>query len=174
MHSNNAKGLRAEGGDPPSPLLRLIHAETDGNPLFVEEVFRQLLEERKVFDAEGRWRTDVTVSEIEVPRSVRLLLERRLERLGERCRRALATAAVIGRNFDYHLLAAVSDLEDEALLDAIEEAERSHLVEDVPASSDARYTFTHELIRHTLLGTVAHGRRQRLHGRVADAISPPP
>ena len=169
--SDVAAMLRAQGsGDPPPGLLRLIHAETEGNPLFVEEVFRQLSEERKVFDAEGRWRTDVTISEVEVPRSVRLLIERRLQRLGEPCRRALATAAVIGRNFDYHLLAAVSDLGDEGLLDAIEEAERSHLVEAIPASSDARYTFTHELIRHTLLGTLAFARRQRIHGRIADTM----
>jgi tetratricopeptide (TPR) repeat protein len=163
--------LRAHGpGDPPARLLEVVYAETEGNPFFVEEVFRHLVEEGRLLDAKGGWHGDVTISESDVPRSVRLVLEQRLGRISASCRRAVAIAAVIGRNFEYQLLAAVSDMPDEAILNAIEEAERSQLIEDVSVIGDARYTFSHELIRQTLLSTLALPRRQRIHRRIAEAM----
>jgi predicted ATPase len=99
--------LRARAAaDPPSHLVTLIYSETEGNPFFVEEVFRHLAEEGKLFDAAGRWRMDLAIGEAEVPRGVRLVIGQRLARVGEACRRALTAAAVVGRTFDYDLLAA--------------------------------------------------------------------
>jgi tetratricopeptide (TPR) repeat protein len=163
--------LRAHGpGNPPARLLEVVYAETEGNPFFVEEVIRHRVERQKLLDAQGRWHDDVTISESDVPRSVRLVLEQRLGRISASCRRALTIAAIIGRNFEYHLLAAVSDLQDEAIVDAIEEAERSQLIEDISVSGDPRYTFSHELIRQTLVATLALPRRQRIHRHIADAM----
>ena len=88
----------------PESLVSLIFEESQGNPFFVEEVYRHLVEEGKVFDAAGQFRTDIEIDEIDVPENVRLIIGRRLERLDENEKRVLAAAAVIGRSFSFQLL----------------------------------------------------------------------
>jgi class 3 adenylate cyclase/tetratricopeptide (TPR) repeat protein len=162
--------LRALAGqDPPAGLLKVIYDETEGNPFFVEEVFRHLVEEGKLLDPAGRFRADLQVDELDVPEGVRLVIGRRLERLSDTARKILAGAAVIGRAFTFDLLQALSDLSVEELLDAVEEAERARLIVSTEGP-EARYTFGHELIRQTLLANIVLPRRQRLHLQIADAI----
>jgi len=164
--------LRAlSGQDPPPPLVQAIYSETEGNPFFVEEVFKHLAEEGKLFDHSGKdWRPDLQISELDVPEGVRLVIGRRLKRVSEQCRRVLTAAAVIGRGFSFELLEALADMEADALLDAVDEAERAHLIASMEDGREARFTFAHELIRQTLLTGVSQPRRQRLHLRVAEAI----
>jgi tetratricopeptide (TPR) repeat protein len=158
------------GTRPPAALVSLLYSETEGNPFFLEEVFRHLNEAGRLLDDQGNWRTGVQVGETEVPRGVRMVIERRLERVSENCRRMLAFAAVIGRTFSFDLLAQVAQFDEDTLFDALEQAERANLVVDVSAEREARYSFAHEQIRQTLLGTLSMPRRQRVHVRVADAI----
>jgi class 3 adenylate cyclase/tetratricopeptide (TPR) repeat protein len=167
-----ARMLEALGGAaPPAALVGSIYAETEGNPFFVEEVFKHLAESGLIFEAGGRWRTDLNVSELDVPESVRLVVGRRLERLSDGSRKALAAAAIVGRFFDFRLLAAIGgDLGEDDLLDALDEAERAGLVTSAAAGDDVRYEFAHELIRQTLLTGLSALRRQRLHLRVAEAM----
>ena len=77
--------------------------ETEGNPFFVEEVYQHLSEEGKLFDESGAWKSDLRVGTIEVPEGVRLVIGRRLDRLGEKARKVLTAAAVIGRTFPLDL-----------------------------------------------------------------------
>ncbi|MGB6562674.1 MAG: AAA family ATPase [Candidatus Binataceae bacterium] len=88
----------------PESLVSLIFEESQGYPFFIEEVYRHLIEEGKVFDAAGQFRTGVEIDEIDVPENVRLIIGRRLERLDENEKRALTAAAVIGRSFSFKLL----------------------------------------------------------------------
>ena len=166
-----AELLTALGGSqPPGTLVQLIFHETEGNPFFVGEVFQHLSEEGKLFDEAGEWKEDLSVDELDVPEGVRLVIGRRLERLSEATPKLLTAAAVVGRRFDLKLVEALSDLDTDGFLDAIEEAETAKLIVSEREGRETSCVFTHELIRNTLLQALSLPRRQRLHARVAAAM----
>lgn len=150
-------------------FARTVHDETDGNPFFLREVLRHLTETGGIAQRGGRWSTTVDPDELMIPEGVRDVVGRRLSRLSETANRVLADAAVIGVEFDLGLLAPVCGLDDDDLLAALEEAEASRLVAEVP-SAPLRYRFAHTLVRATLYDELSAGRRVRLHRRVAETI----
>ncbi|HEV8575230.1 MAG TPA: AAA family ATPase, partial [Dehalococcoidia bacterium] len=162
--------LDALGGQgAPEPVAQAVYSETEGNPFFVEEVFKHLAEEGKLFDVDGRWLDGLRLSEGDVPESIRLVLGRRLQRLSEQCRSLLVRAAIIGPDFNTELLQDLSGGDRNSLLEALEEAERSHLIAPLREPRGS-FAFAHELVRQTILSDLSGSRRERLHLRVADAI----
>ena len=116
------------GQTPPSQLVDVLYAETEGNPFFTEEVFRHLAEEGRLFDADGRFRTDLEADELDVPEGVRMVIGARLRRLGDDGATVLGSAAVLGRVFAFELLRALEEVPESRLLDIVEEAERARLI----------------------------------------------
>ena len=155
---------------PPPSLTRVVFEGTEGNPFFVEEVFRHLAEEGKLFDENGAFRPGLRGDQLQVPEGVRLVLGRRLERLSEDARRILTTAALIGRVFSLELLEELEKSQPDAALEAVEEAERAHLVETERRGRQICYRFVHELVRQTLSETLSVPRRQRLHAGLAQVM----
>jgi len=158
------------GREPPPQFVDAIYRETDGNPFFIEELFKHLVEEGKVLDPSGQFRGDLRLSELDVPANVRLVVGRRLERLREASRQVLAAAAVMGRSFSFKLLESLGQFDSDPLLEAIEEALRMGLIVSSAEGPEAPFKFAHELVRQTLLAGLSPPRRQRLHQRVASAI----
>ncbi|MBA2607895.1 MAG: AAA family ATPase [Actinobacteria bacterium] len=158
------------GRTPPPTVVQAVFSETEGNPFFVGEVYRHFVEEGRVFDDEGEFRTDLQIDELDVPESVRLVVGRRLERLGPEPQKALAAAAVVGRAFPFRLLEQVTELNPSALLDIVDDAENAQVLVSEERDGEVVFSFAHELIRQTLLSGLSVLRRQRLHLAVADAI----
>ncbi|HEY2107406.1 MAG TPA: AAA family ATPase [Candidatus Binataceae bacterium] len=154
----------------PENLVSIIFEESQGNPFFVEEVYRHLIEEGRVFDTAGQFRSDIKIHEIDVPENVRLIIGRRLGRFDEDEKRTLAAAAVIGRSFSFHLLSAVSQIDVDELFTVIEKAQRMRLIVPSSEGPEKPFTFAHELVRQTLVAGISVARRQRLHAAVAGAI----
>ena len=138
-------------------------------PFFLGEVTQQLLEQQTLFDQNG-WRPDLDIFNFEVPESVRLTIENRLQALQPSTQRILVAACPMGREFEFEFLAALSDLSEDDLVDAVDEAERARLIASTVDAGRVRFSFAHELVRQTLLSQQSHTRRQRLHLRVADAL----
>ena len=156
---------------PPDELIDLVFAETEGNPFFVEEVYRHLEQSGKLFDASGEFRQGVDIKDTEVPRGVQLVIGERLGRVSEECQSVLAVAAVVGRTFSFDiLLKAGGKLTDDDILEAIEEADAAGLIDDQSTRREARYSFVHEQIRQSLLMGLSLPRRQRIHLRVAEGL----
>jgi serine/threonine protein kinase/tetratricopeptide (TPR) repeat protein len=162
-------GALSEQNPPPS-LTRVVFEQTEGNPFFVEEVFRHLAEEGKLFDENKAFLPGLRVDQLDVPEGVRLVLAWRLGKLSEDTRRILSTAAVIGRTFALQLMEELERDAPEAVLNAMEESERSGLVEARISGRQTRYRFEHELVRQTLIISLSLPRRQRLHAQIAKAL----
>jgi DNA-binding winged helix-turn-helix (wHTH) protein/predicted ATPase len=158
------------GKPPPEGVVAEIFAETEGNPFFVEELFHHLEDEGRLYDAAGQFRSKLQIGELDAPRSVRLVVARRLARLGRLTREILAAASVIGRFFSFEVLQVLYDDHADSILECLEEAEKAALLVSVATGSQARFAFSHELIRQAVLGGLSAMRRQRLHLKVADAI----
>ena len=153
------------GKSPPAAVVGEIFAETEGNPFFVEELFRHLEEENRLYDSSGQFRSELKITELEAPPSVRLVVARRLARLSDLTQKMLATAAVIGRFFSFEILQAASEADGDSILEHVEEAEKAGLVFSVAERSGARFQFSRELIRQAVLGGLSAARRQRLQHR---------
>ncbi|MCZ6539555.1 MAG: LuxR C-terminal-related transcriptional regulator, partial [Chloroflexi bacterium] len=150
---------------PPLALIKEIHDRTEGNPFFVAEVTRDFA--REAADRGGDFDS---LGSLRIPEGVREAIGVRLNRLSDKCNQVLQTASVIGREFDFALLAELNqELSGDPLLDAIEEATLAGVVR-VVSSPDERYGFTHALIQQTLAEELAAGRRVRLHARIVDAM----
>lgn len=152
-------------GSAPSPsVLATVHATTDGNPFFLDEVVRQLLSV-----GGGALPSDAQTVAVRIPHGIRDAVHERLRPLSVACRRVLTRAAVIGREFDLACLEAVADMKATDVLDGLGEATALMVV--VPlAGAVPRYSFSHALIRETLYDDCPPSERLRLHQRIGEAL----
>jgi tetratricopeptide (TPR) repeat protein len=138
-----------------------VHAETEGNPLFVGEIVRLLVAERRL--------DDPAATPLAIPQSVREVIGRRLRHLSDQCNRVLALAAVLGREFDIDALARASGQERGAILEVLDEAIEARVVSDVPGAM-GRVRFAHALIRDAAYHRLTRSRRVELHRQVGEAL----
>jgi class 3 adenylate cyclase len=169
-----ASYVEAAGGheleDPGLRLAAALHAETEGNPFFVGQILRHLVESGALYQEAGHWTSDHAIEELGLPEGIREVVGRRLSQLSETTNRVLAVAAVAGRDFELRVLEAVlGSGEPTPPLDALEEALAARLVLEVPGAV-GRFSFTHALVRQTLYTELSAARRARLHRQVAEAL----
>ena len=154
-------------------LAHAIYRETDGNPFFVGEVLRNLVETGAIRqNNEGRWVPEATLDVTALPDSVREVVGARVLRLGKEAGRILSVAAVIGRDFDLDLLAASTNSDEDDVLDVLDAATEVSLVREL-VDTPGRFNFAHALIQHTLYEDLGATRRARAHRAVAEAFELP-
>jgi class 3 adenylate cyclase/tetratricopeptide (TPR) repeat protein len=150
-------------------LAHALRLETGGNPFFTGEMLRHLGESGAIaLGDDGRWRVQGDLADLGLPSSVRDVVGRRVERLGDETVRVLRLAAVIGREFDVTILAHLVDLGEEALLDQMDAAVAAAIL--VESGVACRYRFAHALTQHSLYDELSPTRRQRAHQRIAETL----
>jgi len=160
------------GMETPWSYAETVHNQTEGNPLFVQEVLRYLRESGLFTGGYGRWQpVDQTALEMSIPEGLRDVIGKRLSLLSEECNRLLSIAAVIGREFRLQVLQQVADVSEDELYAALEEAKSAVIVEERSTVGAAvTYRFTHAFFRQTLYEEIIAPRRVRLHQQVAHVM----
>jgi len=151
-------------------LAEAIYRQTEGNPLFIQELMRNAAEQGLIKREGGQWVATVDDLTNYIPEGLRDVIGRRLSRLSESCNRLLSVAAVIGRDFAVPVLQKVAGMSEDDLLSALEEATRVSLIEEMTGSREVRYRFAHAFFRQTLYEEMIAPRRLRMHNEVAKAL----
>lgn len=150
-----------------SDFGQAVHRETEGNPFFVEEVLKALIEQGSVRRESGRWKR-CELSELIIPQSVKEAIGHRLNRIGKESNEVLRAAAVLGKVFTFkELMTTVGDKSEDAVLDVLDEAACAQLI---AAGSGDSFTFTHDKIREVLYEELNPIRRRRLHRLAAEGL----
>jgi DNA-binding CsgD family transcriptional regulator len=151
----------------PQAVVRLLHGETGGNPLYLRETLRHLLEEGKLERREGRIVTEFALAELGLPRTVRHLVRQRAARLSDPALALLRCASAVGDGADLATLAAAAGQDREALLDPLDEVIASGLL--LPRAGG--YEVSHAIVRRAILEELNPERRTRLARQLAEALA---
>ncbi|MFO0711168.1 MAG: AAA family ATPase [Sandaracinus sp.] len=164
--------LQALLGPDPSlePLAPLLIARTEGNPFFLEESVRDLVETGVLSGERGAHRLVAPLPGVQVPATVQAVLASRLDRLAPQEKRVLQEAGVIGKDVPLSLLRAVTELSESTLPSSLASLQAGEFLYETSVFPDIGYTFKHALTHEVAYGSVLSERRRALHARVVQAI----
>ena len=164
--------LRTLLGTDPSlqPLARLLIERTEGNPLFLEESVRTLVETGALQGSRGAYRLTAPATSIQVPSTVQAILAARIDRLAPEDKQLLQAAAVIGKDVPYSLLQAVAELPEEALRQRLASLQAAEFLYEKTLFPDLEYTFKHALTHEVAYGSLLQERRKALHARIMASV----
>jgi class 3 adenylate cyclase/tetratricopeptide (TPR) repeat protein len=151
-----------------APLKQLLVKR--GNPFFLEETIRTLVETKALAGERGRYRLMQPVQAIQVPATVQVMLAARIDRLSQEDKRLLQVASVIGKDVPFGLLQAIVDLGDEALRRGLERLQTAEFLYETGLFPDLEYSFKHAVTHEVTYGGLLQERRRELHARIVEAI----
>jgi class 3 adenylate cyclase/tetratricopeptide (TPR) repeat protein len=163
--------LQAIVGDDPSlvPLTRLVIARTEGNPFFMEESVRALVETGGLVGERGAYRPLQALDSLQVPATVQAVLAARIDRLPPEEKRLLQTAAVIGTEVPFALLQAIAELSEEELRRGLGHLQAAEFLYETSLFPELAYTFKHALTHEVAYGSLLLERRRVLHAHIVAA-----
>jgi predicted ATPase len=164
--------LHALLGDDPSlaPLKQLLIARTEGNPFFLEESVRTLVETGVLIGTPGAYRLAQAVPSMQVPATVLAVLAARIDRLPPEVKRLLQTAAVIGTEVPLPLLHAIAELPEVALYRGLAHLQAAEFLYETRLFPDHEYTFKHALTHEVAYSSMLQEQRRVLHARIVEAL----
>jgi DNA-binding SARP family transcriptional activator len=152
-----------------APLKQLLVRR--GNPAFLEETVRTLVETKTLVGERGQYRLTRPVQAIQVPPTVQAMLAARIDQLPPDNKRLLQVASVIGsKNVPFTLLHAIAELPEETLRGGLKSLQSAELLYETGLYPDLEYSFKHALTHEVTYGGLLRERRRALHGRIVDAI----
>jgi class 3 adenylate cyclase/tetratricopeptide (TPR) repeat protein len=151
-------------------LKRVLIARTEGNPFFLEESVRALVEIESLLGERGSYRLARPLPAIQVPATVQAVLATRIDRLQSGDKALLQTASVIGKDIPLVLLQAIAEDAEEELHAAIGRLQAAELVYETQLFPELEYTFKHALTHEVTYGSIVQERRRALHAAIVDAI----
>jgi class 3 adenylate cyclase/tetratricopeptide (TPR) repeat protein len=160
--------LNALLGDDPAlgPLKQLLVKR--GNPFFLEETVRTLVETKALVGERGRYRLMKPVQAIQMPATVQAILAARIDRLPAEDKSLLQVASVVGKDIPFALLRAVAELPDETLRRQLDRLQAAEFLEETAFFPNLEYAFKHALTHEVAYGALLHERRRHLHARIVD------
>jgi class 3 adenylate cyclase/tetratricopeptide (TPR) repeat protein len=159
------------GEDPTlEPLKRALIARTDGNPFFLEESVRTLVETKVLVGERGTYKVARTPDAWRIPATAQALLAARIDRLLPEDKRLLQAAAVIGKDVPYTLLQAIADVSEDALRRTLNHLQTAAFLYETSLFPELEYTFKHAFIHEVAYGGVLQDRRRFLHARILAAM----
>ena len=165
--SKSLTTLAAEG-ELPESVSELLAERSGGNPFFLEEALRDLIERGALKRTDGKWELTVGEDELAVPALVQGALQARLDRLDRKTREVLSIAAVIGRTFGLPLLERL--VERDELQPALTELQRLDLIVEVRRRPNPEFRFRHGLVQEVAYASLVETKRKKLHKRVGEAL----
>jgi len=167
-----AEILRALLGDDASlePLMRLLIDRTEGNPFFLEESVRTLVETGALVGEPGAYHLAQGLPSIQVPATVQAVLAARIDRLPPETKRLLQTAAVIGTEVPLPLLQAIAELSEDALQRGLVHLQAAEFLYETRLFPEREYTFKHALTHEVAYGSLLQARQRVLHAQVVEAL----
>jgi class 3 adenylate cyclase len=158
-------------GDDPClvPLTRLLIERTEGNPFFLEESVRALVETGVLVGERGAYRLAKSLESMQVPATVHAVLAARIDRLPPEEKRLLQTAAVIGTEVPFTLLQAIVELSEEELRRGLGHLQAAEFLYETSLFPELEYTFKHALTHEVTYGSLLLERRRALHARIVAA-----
>jgi class 3 adenylate cyclase/tetratricopeptide (TPR) repeat protein len=157
-------------GDHPglAPLKQLLVKR--GNPFFLEETVRTLLETKALEGSRGRYRLTQPLQALQVPPTVQTILAARIDRLSPDDKRLLQTASVVGKDVPFAVLQAIAELQDEALRGGLDRLRAAEFLYETGLFPDLEYAFKHALTHEVTYGTLLQEQRKALHARIVGAV----
>jgi len=153
----------------PGRVRQVILQKAEGNPFFLEEIMRTLIDRKVVLSEGGHWKATSAIETLVIPDTVQGVIMARIDRLDEELKAVLRTASVIGRSFLYRLLKAVAEAVRE-LDERVERLENMELIREKQKAPELEYIFKHALVQESTYESILIKKRQELHARVASAI----
>jgi class 3 adenylate cyclase/tetratricopeptide (TPR) repeat protein len=153
-----------------APLKQFLIDRTQGNPFFLEESVRALVESRVLVGDPGAYRLAQAVVGLQVPATVEAVLAARIDRLSPDEKHLLQTAAVIGTEVPFPLLQAIAELPEAALRRSLMQLQVAEFLHETHLFPELAYTFKHALTHEVAYTGLLHERRRALHARIMEAI----
>ena len=152
------------------PLKQLLIARTEGNPFFLEESIRTLVETKFLVGQRGSYRLEKTFESTQVPATVQAVLAARIDRLPPDEKRLLQSAAVLGKDVRFVLLQVIADQSEEEINRGLVRLQAAEFLYETSLFPEIEYTFKHALTHEVAYGSVLQERRRGLHVRIVEAI----
>ncbi len=157
------------GPDPGlAPLTQMLVKR--GNPFFLEETVRTLVETGALAGERGAYRLTRPVEALQVPATVQTVLAARIDRLPQEEKQLLQAASVIGKHVPYALLASIAEQPEEALRRGLAHLQEAEFLYETRLFPDLEHTFKHALTHEVTYGSLLHERRRQLHAQIVAAI----